>query len=311
MWLLSEAPVPTLIDGHTPLRARSVRVNLTRMGWGMIIACILLWIMAVNYQVNVAYALVFWLLGILLFGALAGIRQLTGIVLTIEPQPEYYAGKECVLTLRACDSCKRTRWLWLQTAQEITGTASDWELWTITPENTDFLWALPPQKRGILPRLLLAGASMAPFGLLMIKTQWEFTDEVIIFPEPVEHTSPIARTSDDEPGTLISLSGQDPAYLLPHQNTTSLRQIAWKHYAKTGNLLDKYFEQGGKRVQPLLISYRDYPPGTSVEKMASMMCYRVLAADASGEKYVLELPRQRYEAMTGQRIKCLNALGRW
>ena len=75
--------------------------------------------------------------------------------------------------------------------------------------------------------------------------------------------------------------------------------------------MDKYFEQGGKRVEPLLISYRDYPQGTSLEQMASMMCYRVLAADAIGEKYILELPRQRYEATTGQRTKCLNALGRW
>ncbi|WP_239324328.1 DUF58 domain-containing protein [Snodgrassella gandavensis] len=307
----SEVPAPTLIDGHTALRARNVRINLTRMGWGLAFACILLWIMAVNYQVNVAYALVFWLLGILLFGALAGIRQLTGLVLAIVPQQEYFAGKDCVLTLRACDSCKRTRWLWLQTAQEITGTASDWQLWTITPENTDFIWTLPPQRRGILPTLMLAGASMAPFGLLMIKTHWEFTDEIVIFPEPVEHNIPTTRGSGDEQSTQISLSGQDPAYLLPHQNTTSPRQIAWKHYAKTGDLLDKYFEQGGTQVQPLLISYRDYPQGTSLEQMASMMCYRVLAADASGEKYILELPRQRYEAATAQRTQCLNALGRW
>ncbi|WP_100100855.1 DUF58 domain-containing protein [Snodgrassella alvi] len=306
-----EVPAPTPIDGHTALRAHNVRINLTRMGWGLAIACILLWIMAVNYQVNVAYALVFWLLGILLFGALAGIRQLTGLVLTIVPQQEYFAGKDCVLTLRVCDSCKRTRWLWLQTAQEITGTASDWQLWTITPENTDFVWTLPPQRRGLLPTLILAGASMAPFGLLMIKTHWEFTDEIVIFPEPVEHNIPAARTSDDKQSTQISLSGQDPAYLLPHQNTTSPRQIAWKHYAKTGDLLDKYFEQGSAEVQPLLISYHDYPQGTSLEKMASMMCYRVLAADASGEKYILELPRQRFEAATAQRTQCLNALGRW
>ena len=311
MWLWSEAPAPTLIDGHTALRARNIRVNLTRMGWGVAIASFLLWVMAVNYQVNVAHALVFWLVGILLFGALAGVRQLTGIVLAIKPQQEYFAGKECVLTLRACDSCKRTRWLWLQTAQEITGTASDWELWTITPENTEFLWKLPPQRRGILPPLILAGASMAPFGLLMIKTQWEFTEELVIFPEPLEHTISAQRSSDDVPSTQISLSGQDPAYLLPHQSSASMRQIAWKHYAKTGDLLDKYFEQGGKRVEPLLISYRDYPQGTSLEKMASMMCYRVLAADAIGEKYILELPRQHYEATTGQRTKCLNALGRW
>jgi uncharacterized protein (DUF58 family) len=306
-----EVPAPTPIDGHTALRAHNVRINLTRMGWGLAIACILLWIMAVNYQVNVAYALVFWLLGILLFGALAGIRQLTGLVLTIVPQQEYFAGKDCVLTLRVCDSCKRTRWLWLQTAQEITGTASDWQLWTITPENTDFVWTLPPQRRGLLPTLILAGTSMAPFGLLMIKTHWEFTDEIVIFPEPVEHNIPAARTSDDKQSTQISLSGQDPAYLLPHQNTTSPRQIAWKHYAKTGDLLDKYFEQGSAEVQPLLISYHDYPQGTSLEKMASMMCYRVLAADASGEKYILELPRQRFEAATAQRTQCLNALGRW
>lgn len=307
----SEVSIPTLIDGHTALRARNIRFNLTRMGWGLAIACILLWIMAVNYQINVAYALVFWLLGILVFGALASFRQLSGLILAVVPQSEYFAGEDCVLTLRACDNSKRTRWLWLQTAQKISGTPEDWQLWKITPENTDFVWTLPPQRRGILPTLMLAGASMAPFGLVMIKTQWEFTDEIVIFPQPIEHTISSVKSISGEQNSQISQSGQDPAYLLPHQNAISARQIAWKHYAKSGDLLDKYFDQGAPLADPLLISYRDYPQGTSVEQMASKMCFRVLAADGRGEKYILELPRQRYEAATAQRTQCLNALGRW
>lgn len=311
MWPWSELPAPICLDGYQPLRMRNVRFSLTRSGWGIAIACVLLWVMAVNYQVNVAYALVFWLVGILIFGAAAGLRQLTGLVLEIIPAPEYFAQNEIVLTLRACDECKRRRWLWLRTSLTDNQNAKDWQLWTITPENRDFDWRLPPQKRGFLQSLTLAGACMAPFGLIMVETQWEYSGEIIIFPAPLLHDLPVAVVDNHDESSQISLSGENPAYLMPHQNTTPLKYIAWKHYAKSGDLLDKYFERSGSVIEPALISYRNYPPNTTKEQLASMLCYRVLRAEASGEKYILELPHQRFEAGTAQRTYCLTALGTW
>lgn len=311
MWPWSKLPPPIHIDGHQALRIRNVRFSLTRLGWGIAIACILLWIMAVNYQVNVAYALVFWLAGILLFGAAAGLRQLTGLKLEIIPAAEYFAEREVILTLRVCDDCKRRRWLWLRTSLENNENAKDWHLWTITPENKNFSWRLLPQNRGFLPSLQLAGASMAPFGLLMVEAQWEYNGEVIIFPAPLPHDLPITSIDDHGQSNQITLNGETPAYLLPHQNSTSLKHIAWKHFAKSGNLLDKYFEQNCARIEPALISYRNYPLNTSKEKLASMLCYRVLQAELSGEKYILELPHQRLDSATAQRTYCLTALGTW
>ncbi|MCO6504481.1 MAG: hypothetical protein J6568_03575 [Snodgrassella sp.] len=311
MWPWSELPPPINIDGHQTLRLRDIRFSLTRLGWGLLIACLLLWIMAVNYQINVAYALVFWLIGILFFGAIAGLRQLTGLVLDIIPEAEYFAQKDVILTLRACDDCKRRRWLWLRTSLEDNHSAKDWQLWTITAESRDFRWQLPPQNRGYLPSLILAGASMAPFGLLMVEAQWKYTNKIIIFPAPLLHDLPIASVDHHDESIQISLSGENPAYLLPHQNTTPLKYIAWKHYAKSGNLLDKYFEQSGSAIEPTLISYRNYPPNIPKEKLASMLCYRVLSAEAGGKKYILELPHQRFEVRTAQRTYCLIALGIW
>ena len=71
------------------------------------------------------------------------------------------------------------------------------------------------------------------------------------------------------------------------------------------------FERSGSVIEPALISYRNYPPNTTKEQLASMLCYRVLRAEASGEKYILELPHQRFEAGTVQRTYCLTALGTW
>ena len=87
--------------------------------------------------------------------------------------------------------------------------------------------------------------------------------------------------------------------------------MAWKQFAKTGQLLDKRFEDGVASIRQDWISYRDYPPHTPKEQLAGLLCHRVLQAEQQHHAYTLELPQQTIAPCSGQRTLCLTALGLW
>ena len=71
-----------------------------------------------------------------------------------------------------------------------------------------------------------------------------------------------------------------------------LQHVAWKTYAKTGEMMSKRFEELQAVADDRIISYRDYPVGTDNERLAGLLCRRVLDAERFGAPYVLELPRR-------------------
>lgn len=300
------------LDGYTAVKTKNIRIRPTRLGISLIIACLLLWILAVNYQVNIIYVLVFLLLAMIITGIVAGLSQLKGIVLKIEPEKEYFADKPINLTVRIISSAKYKRWLWFYTGEEDIQKADNWQLWAISEHNLTFQWTLPPQKRGYLPSFFLPCVTTAPFGLLRIETLWCYDEMIMVYPNPIQHVfSSKSVTNDGDPTHIADLNGEDLAFLRPHQNGVSLRQIAWKHYAKNQQLMDKYFNQQQKAVQHKIISYQDYPSHTNKDYLAGLLCYRILTALAQGESFILELPHQKLKLDALQRTKCLDALGKW
>ena len=117
MWPWVNPPPPLAADGSQGLGWRFIRSRPTRLGWGLLLVCLLLWVMAVNYQVNVAYVLVFWLLGVLLAGVLMCWRQLLGLSIQADTESECFAGEAPVVVLRAGMRGRYRRWLWLRLGQ--------------------------------------------------------------------------------------------------------------------------------------------------------------------------------------------------
>ena len=73
-------------------------------------------------------------------------------------------------------------------------------------------------------------------------------------------------------------------------------------------------KRSGEEVPPAdknIISYRDYPAGTPKDRLAGLLCRRVLDADRSGLPYILEMPQRSIAPQHGQREICLTALALW
>lgn len=301
-------------DGNHRLGWRLIRSRATRLGWGLLFACLLLWVMAVNYQINVAYVLVFWLLGMLAVATAMTWLQLLGLSLRADSREEHFAGEPIHLRISAADN--RHRHLWLQTGGHGESDGSEdpgqWQAWT-SAAGAETVWTLPPQPRGRLSVPPLRCVSMAPFGVLLAESLWHYQGDAVVYPAPIAHTLPSHSHADgqDAAERRTVASGDDVAYLQEHQAGSSLQQIAWKQFAKSGQLLDKRFEHPVAAVAPDRISYQDYPPHTPRERLAGLLCHRVLLAEQQRRPYTLILPHRSIGPCPGQRQLCLTALGLW
>ena len=315
MWPLPK-PQPPLAAGRTPA-LRDLHCRPTGLGVGLAVMVGLLWLVGLNYQVNLAYAAAFWLAGFALVAVLMNLRQLLGVQIDVALPQEVFAGGEACLRLSMPDNV-RARWLWLCNEDDYLQRPSEsalWQPWHAQAFGGEaaFEWRVPAGRRGYLRVPPLRTAAIAPFGLSMVQCVWHWPSDALVYPAPIPHDVP-ARTAgtDDTDRTWAPLSGgEDLAYLQPHQPGASLQHVAWKSYAKTGEMLDKRFESEPAAVDNTVLSYLDYPPDTPKERLAGLLCHRVLEAERRGLAYSLQLPERVIAPQNGRRERCLSALALW
>lgn len=299
------------VEGTPQWRQLSVRP--TRLGAGLLVTVALLWLVGLQYQVNLAYAVAFWLLGFAGVALLLNLRQLLALRLDVAMPHEVFAGGEALLQVSAGENV-RHRWLWLCNEDDFVNapkSAAIWREWQLPAgQGESFDWAVPALRRGYLRIPVLRSASLAPFGLYMVQCSWSWSTQMVVYPAPLPHTPDTLTQPDGEEDTSRPpvQGGDEIAYLQAHQEGMPLNHIAWKTYAKTGQLLDKRFDMPQSAVRSMVISYKDYPSVSHKERLAGMLCHRVLEAERSGLPYVLELPRRTIAPQKGQREIALTAL---
>jgi hypothetical protein len=304
MWP-SETTLPP-VRGNEAAARRHIRTVPTRLGVGLLVMVALLWLVGLNYQANLAYIAAFWLLGFIIVAVLQNRAQLLGLRLEVKMPSEIFAGTPAEITLDAAGNTRRRR-LWL--AQD---DGDGWQPWHIPGGSASAVLPLQAQMRGYLRLPLLRVAAAAPFGICTTECRWQWQSDKVVFPAPEVHDPPAGFHADECGGVQAASarSSDDLSHLQAHQSGASLQHIAWKTYAKTGEMLDKKFEAaeagGGSRI----ISYRDYP-SAGREQLAALLCHRVLEAERRGIRYELELPGRTVAPQKSQREICLTALALW
>ena len=304
MWP-SETTLPPVRDNEAAAR-RHIRTVPTRLGVGLLVMVALLWLVGLNYQANLAYIAAFWLLGFIIVAVLQNRAQLLGLRLEVKMPSEIFAGTPAEITLDAAGNTRRRR-LWL--AQD---DGDGWQPWHIPGGSASAVLPLQPQMRGYLRLPLLRVAAAAPFGICTTECRWQWLSDKVVFPAPEAHDPPAGFHADECGGVQAASahSSDDLSHLQVHQSGASLQHIAWKTYAKTGEMLDKKFEAAETGGSSHIISYRDYP-SAGREQLAALLCDRVLGAERRGIRYELELPGRTVAPQKSQREICLTALALW
>ncbi len=295
-----------VLSEHEAAAWRHIRFKPTRLGGGLLLMVGLLWLVGLNYQANLAYVAAFWLFGFIIAAALYNLRQLLGLRLVWQMPSEIFAGTPAEFTVEAEGKPCR-RWLWLQQ-----GAQGPWRAWT-PADGLSVTLPVAAQRRGYLGVPELRVVSTAPFGISMVEAVWQWRGDEVVFPAPLVHEPPPAVDADNEQDVRMMMvqSSDDLSHLQAHQEGTSLQHVAWKAYAKTGEMLDKRFEAAVSGGGSDVISYRDYPDGADKEQLAGWLCFRVLEAERSGRRYELALPGHTITPQKGQREIGLTALALW
>ena len=301
------------MDTQEAVSWQHVSIRPTQLGINLVLIAAATWLAALNYAVNLAYGLAFWILSATVVAALLSIRQLLGLRLSIKMPSEIFAGERADIVIALDAKDLRTRMLIVRCIEEEGAKHSLSKqdlnlLHTHGASNGQTILHMDTQHRGYehLPWLQLI--STAPFGLLEVSVVCECHETFIVYPAPQAHTVTVTgRQVAEDAGHSRKVGGDEVAYLKAYEQGQSLQTIAWKQYAKTGTLLGKHFEEP-VASRPDVISYKDYPQIRSHDQLASLLCQRVLEQSAQQQHYVLELPNHVITPQSQQRSLCLNAL---
>ena len=286
MWP-SETTLLPVRDNEAAAR-RHIRTVPTRLGVGLLVMVALLWLVGLNYQANLAYIAAFWLLGFIIVAVLQNRAQLLGLRLEVKMPSEIFAGTPAEITLDAAGNTRRRR-LWL--AQD---DGDGWQPWHIPGGSASAVLPLQAQMRGYLRLPLLCVAAAAPFGICTTECRWQWRSDKVVFPAPEAHDPPAGFHAEECGGVQAASarSSDDLSHLQAHQSGASLQHIAWKTYAKTGEMLDKKFEAaeagGGSPIPP-----RD---GNSLPHCSATACSKPNVAAYATNSNCPDAPSRRRKA---------------
>ena len=198
MSLFNRKPKETLLLAEErSIAGRHVSLRPTKLCISMTLLSVAIWVGAVNYQVNVAYAICFWVLAFIGIAALMTRRQLLGLHLTIRYEGEVFAGDTAEAEISTEHSGKRARVFWWrsESREEVDeDSEADHGAWqrcqlSGSLKSEPMRWRIPVQRRGYFPRpLLLRLATSAPFGMFHAECRAEWHTEAVVYPAPLPHS---------------------------------------------------------------------------------------------------------------------------
>nr|WP_199067536.1 DUF58 domain-containing protein [Chromobacterium sp. ASV5] len=299
-WLIRRLPV----ERESRLRQRRIYLLPTAMGWLLLLAALAAWVGAVNYQVSLAYALAFWIVGLALAAVLAAYRQLAGLRVEAAAGPAVFAGGAARFDLRLSNPGAAARRLRLgllgvdaePRGCELPGFAS-----------LTLSLAVPAARRGWLALPPCRLYSEAPFGLVRAWAVVRLSARTLVYPQPLADGRGGRFLPGASPGAGPSAGSDDFSHLDVYQPGDSPRQIAWKVLASREQLSSKRFA-GPDGTSVELLDWHDYDQLAEQELRLSRLAWRVERCERLRQPYCLRLPGGSVGPQPRQRELALTAL---
>lgn len=296
-------------DGWT-LTQRNLYILPTKAGWSFCVTLLLMLLAAINYQLNLGYALTFLLGG----AALVSMHQTHGnlrrLQLRVKPPAPVFAGEPATLEVVLDNPGGERHAIGLGLYQRRRAGMAFCDV--PAQGSTTMRLRFTPERRGLHPLPTLLVETQFPLGLFRAWTVWRPAAEALVYPKPEVPAQPLPTGQSSHGQDLPARhgSGSDFDGVRAWRRGDTLRQVVWRKAARTGTLVSR--DTSTSLAQDLVLDYTATGVADSEQRLSRLAAW-VLAADRAGQGFGLRLPGQDLPSAAGeqQRRLALEALARW
>lgn len=260
---------------------------------------------SINYQLNLGFALTFWIAGLGVVAMLHTWRNLAYLAVSAGRVAPVFAGESASFTVNLSDRHRRARFAVAVQAGKAPPVLCD-----ITANgSTRAEIALPALHRGWLDPGRFTISTEFPLGLLHAWGYAELDTACLVYPKPAPPGIPLPAPIPDarQHGQHATGGDEDFSGLREYRTGDSMRRIDWKASAREQGMYTKLFEGQGQFV--LWLDF-GHTPGRDTESKLSLLTRWVLDAHAGQQVWGLRLPGETLPPSSGEAHQqaCLRAL---
>lgn len=282
------------------LGQRRVYTLPTRGGIAYAVGIIVILLGAMNYNLNLGYALVFLLAGMGMATILHTFRNLVQLSLRPGRAEPVFVGEtahfEVVLDNQRDEQRPNLR-LWLFGDDGLDAV----ELDVAAAATGITVMSLPATERGWLRLPAITIETTWPLGLIRAWSYAAPDMRCLVYPAPAVSAPPLPYGGETAHGATKDGSGRDDfSGLRDHQLADPPRHVAWKAVARQDNgpLLTKLF--AGAAAQRVWLDWNALPPGSDLEQCLAILARWMLDAESAGLSWGLRVPNFRLDPDTGK-----------
>ena len=290
----------------TTIRLRPGRVYILPTGVGLVFALMTFAMLlgSMNYNNNLSFVLTFLLIGIGFVAMHQCQRNLVGLELTFAGTDPVFAGQSMRFRIAITNRSRNARF-----GIRIYHDKTESDVHDLLPgESRIFILPVVTQRRGWIRLDRFGIRTLFPFELFRSWAWLHMDLGGLVYPAPGDDVPEPPPTKVAHGHRQHDARGEeDFAGLKRYNEGDSPRHVAWKAYARGGQMLSKQF--AGADTSSQWFEY-DGIAVTDVEERLSILTRWIVDADRTLEDYGLRLPGSEFPPAHGdaQRRQCLEAL---
>lgn len=312
MWAQLQQYMDTWVQRRLPaqhevtLKQRRIFIVPSKTALTLLVLITLLFILGINFQNSLVYAVCFWLLALLVINVFYTYRNLAGLTLRAQAVEPCFAGEKAVFGIElSCPESTRKFALqchWPDEDQAVVDLVNQHHYSLHLSHST--------KQRGYFRPPRLQVSTYYPTGLVVAWSYVSFDVQGVVYPAPAsqaeeqvgKHSSPLL-----EDGIAIAGGSQDFAGIREYREGDSPRRVHWRKLGRNGELYTREFVDYASH--DLWLDWDSLAmPG--IELRLSLLCRQVLDFHQQQRRYGLRLPNVTIEPDKGEAHKhrCLRAL---
>jgi uncharacterized protein (DUF58 family) len=295
-------------QGSDPLTVtlRPGRVYILPTGIGLVFALVAFAMLlgSMNYNNNLSFTLTFILAALGFVAMHQCQRNLAGLEISFAGVEPVFAGQAAQFRVAVTNHSKSPRF---GLRLYIDSTTSD--IHDLMPGDSKvFVLAVRTRERGRMPLERFGIRTLFPFELFRSWAWLHMGLDTLVYPRPADHApAPPPAQAATGHRQHDARGEEDFAGLRKFHEGDSPRHVAWKAYARSGQLLSKQFAGADTSSQWFDI---DEMPDGDIESRLSTLTRWIIDADRAREDYGLRLHGTEFPPAHGDshRRRCLEAL---